>query len=56
VNRKTAEVGYWPGEHFRGRGIMTVAVRVTTEYLLQERVINRVYGEPFDDSILHPEV
>src|SRR6476646_4590399 len=34
VHRKTAELGYWLGEPFWGRGIMTVAVAEFTEWAL----------------------
>ena len=32
VYRKTAEIGYWLGEPFWGKGIMTTAIRLITEY------------------------
>lgn len=40
-NRRTS-IGYWLGEPFRGRGLMTRSVRVLTDYALIERQLNRV--------------
>lgn len=37
-----AEIGYWLGERFQGRGIMTRSVRALVDYLLGERGLNRV--------------
>lgn len=45
---KTAEIGYWLGEPFWGRGIVTEAVSLLTEHLFKDikvpRVQARVYG------------
>jgi RimJ/RimL family protein N-acetyltransferase len=35
VFRRSAEIGYWLGEPFWGRGIATEALRAVTEYALQ---------------------
>lgn len=40
-NRRTS-IGYWLGEPFRGRGLMTRAVRALTDYALVQRQFNRV--------------
>lgn len=37
-----AEIGYWLGKGFQGRGIMTRAVRALIDDLLGERGLNRV--------------
>jgi ribosomal-protein-serine acetyltransferase len=37
-----AEIGYWLGESFQGRGIVTRAVRALIDDLLGERGLNRV--------------
>ncbi|MCG8653344.1 MAG: GNAT family N-acetyltransferase [Pirellulales bacterium] len=38
----TAEVGYWLGAEFQGRGLMTRAVSALLAYLFDERELNRV--------------
>src|SRR5688572_20433553 len=43
VHRKTAELGYWLGEPFWGRGIMTEAVREFVRWAFQELDLNRIY-------------
>jgi len=42
--RRNAEIGYWLGEDYWGRGIMTEAVRAVTEYAFETFDINRVYA------------
>jgi len=42
--RRSAEIGYWLGEEYWGRGIMTEAVRAMTEYAFETFDINRVYA------------
>lgn len=41
VNRK-GEIGYWLGQEFQGRGIMTDATRAVTDHALVELQLNRV--------------
>lgn len=41
INRK-AEVGYWLGREYRGRGIVTEACRAMVKHLLVELELNRV--------------
>jgi RimJ/RimL family protein N-acetyltransferase len=47
VWRKTAVIGYWLGEEFWGRGIMTEAVKLVTAYAFEKfdfiRIEARVY-------------
>jgi RimJ/RimL family protein N-acetyltransferase len=47
VHRYTAEMGYWLGEPFWGKGIMTQAVVRLTAYALHDLKLQRVYAEPF---------
>ena len=44
LQRRSAEIGYWLGEPYWGRGIMTQAVRAVTDYAFQSFDINRVYA------------
>jgi len=47
VHRLTAELGYWLGEPFWGKGLMTEAVTKFTEYALERFQLLRIYAEPF---------
>lgn len=47
VERFTAEIGYWLGRKFWGRGIMTDALRATTEYAFATLGLHRVFAVPF---------
>ena len=47
VERVSAEIGYWLGEPFWGRGIATEALRAITEYAIATHGLTRVYAVPF---------
>jgi RimJ/RimL family protein N-acetyltransferase len=47
VHRYTAELGYWLGEPFWGKGIMTHAVKSITAYAIHDLKLKRVFAEPF---------
>ena len=47
VERISAELGYWLGEAFWGRGITTAAVRAVTDYAMTTFALCRVYAVPF---------
>ena len=47
VHRRTAELGYWLGEPFWGRGIMTEAVGAFTPRAFEWFDLVRIYAEPF---------
>ena len=48
VNCKTAEIGYWLGEPFWGRGIATAALKQTTEYAFQTFSLERLQASVFE--------
>jgi len=50
VGRRSAEIGYWLGEAFWGRGISTAAVRSLTGYGLNTLGLTRIFAVPFADS------
>lgn len=50
VNRFSAEIGYWLGEQFWGRGIMTNALKLFTEYAFHNFEINRIYANVFEGN------
>lgn len=47
VNRQCAELGYWLGEPFWGKGVMTEAVRQICSDGFRRWDIVRIYAEPF---------
>ena len=50
VHRHTAELGYWLGEEFWGRGIMTEAVGAFTDFCFDRFSLRRIYAEPFANN------
>jgi ribosomal-protein-alanine N-acetyltransferase len=51
VERYSAEVGYWLGEEFWGRGICTAALKGTTPYALEIYHLNRIFAVPFRGNL-----
>jgi RimJ/RimL family protein N-acetyltransferase len=47
VERCSAEVGYWLGEQYWGRGITTAALTALTEYAFKKLNLTRVFALPF---------
>lgn len=47
IHFRTAELGYYIGRPYWGRGVMTSAVRQTVEYVFQHSDILKVFAEPF---------
>ena len=47
VERVSAEVGYWLGEPFWGRGITTAAVVAVTRYAIETHGFTRMFALPF---------
>jgi ribosomal-protein-alanine N-acetyltransferase len=47
VERVSAEVGYWLGEAFWGRGIATDALRAITQHAIAAHGLTRLYAVPF---------
>lgn len=50
VERCSAELGYWIGEPFWGRGVMTAAIRCFTLWAMPRFSLTRVYAEVFADN------
>jgi len=48
VHRRSAEIGYWLGEPFWGRGVMTEAVRAFTAYAFSTFDLCRIYATVFE--------
>lgn len=51
INRKTAEVGYWLGEPYWGRGIATEALKLITYYTFKNLDIVRLQAGVFSKNI-----
>jgi RimJ/RimL family protein N-acetyltransferase len=47
VERVSAEIGYWVGEAFWGRGIATEALAAITRHAIDAHALTRVYALPF---------
>ncbi len=50
IERLSTELGYWLGEPFWGKGIVTEAVSAITRYAMQQFGLVRIYAMPFIDS------
>jgi ribosomal-protein-alanine N-acetyltransferase len=50
VHRKTAELGYWLGEPFWARGIMSEAVTAFTRWAFEALDLKRIFAEPFENN------
>jgi ribosomal-protein-alanine N-acetyltransferase len=51
IERFSAEIGYWLGEEYWGRGIVTEAVVLVTEHAFKARNLLRLFALPFADNI-----
>ena len=47
IERRSAEIGYWLGQAHWGRGIVSAAVAVVTDYAFRELDLVRVFAVPF---------
>ena len=50
VERCSAEIGYWLGRAFWGRGLATAAVRGLTDHAFRTHALTRVFALPFADN------
>jgi RimJ/RimL family protein N-acetyltransferase len=48
IQRVSAEIGYWLGEAFWGRGIVSEALQAVTKYAVQTHHLTRVFAAPFE--------
>ena len=51
VERVSAEIGYWLGEPFWGRGIATEALRALTRYAIERHGLSRLFALPFASNL-----
>jgi RimJ/RimL family protein N-acetyltransferase len=50
IERRSAEIGYWLGRRYWGRGITTAAVRAVTAYAFTSLDLLRVFALPFTEN------
>jgi [ribosomal protein S5]-alanine N-acetyltransferase len=50
IERRSAEVGYWLGAAFWGKGITTAAVRAVSGYGFEALNLTRIFAVPFASS------
>jgi RimJ/RimL family protein N-acetyltransferase len=50
VNRFSAEIGYWIAEPFWGKGIVTNALKIFTDYVFRNFEINRIFANVFEGN------
>ena len=50
MHRRTATVGYWLGEEFWGRGVMTEAVTAVTDFCFENSPLRRISAEAFANN------
>jgi ribosomal-protein-alanine N-acetyltransferase len=51
IYRKNAELGYWLGEPYWNKGIMTQAITLAVDYAFTELNIVRIFAHVFDRNI-----
>lgn len=56
IYKKTAELGFWLGEHYWNRGIATEAVKEFCAYCFEELQMNRISARVFEENISSTKV
>src|ERR1700733_10574189 len=51
VNRQSAEIGYWLGAAYWGRGIATEAVTLVTDWAFGAHGLLRIFAQPFAGNL-----
>jgi RimJ/RimL family protein N-acetyltransferase len=51
VYRKSAEIGYWIGEAFWGKGIAATAIKLVTNYGFEDLKLIRIYAGVFEYNV-----
>jgi len=51
IERISAELGYWLGERYRGRGVMTEAIRAFTDEAFGTFSLSRIFALPFAHNL-----
>ena len=56
VERYSAEIGYWLGESYWGRGVATEALLLVTEHVFTTANLLRLFALPFADNLASARV
>ena len=56
IYRMTAELGYWLGEDYWGRGIISRAVGVLVDWAFETFDLNRIWADPFASNLASAKV
>jgi len=56
VHRFSAEIGYWLGEPFWNKGIITKALKLFTEFVFNNFELNRIFANVFEGNIASEKV
>jgi ribosomal-protein-alanine N-acetyltransferase len=51
VERLSAEIGYWLGESYWGKGIVTEALKAVTAHAIDSHGLIRIFAVPFETNI-----
>lgn len=56
IMKKNAELGYWLGEEYWGKGIVSRAIKQVIDFAFATYEINRVFARPFGTNIASQKV
>jgi RimJ/RimL family protein N-acetyltransferase len=51
IFRLNAELGYWLGEPYWGKGIMTQAIGLMVEHAFSHTLVERIFARPFGSNL-----
>lgn len=56
IMKKNAELGYWLGESYWGKGIITAAIKQMLDFAFNTYDITRIYARPFGNNAASQKV
>lgn len=56
IMKKNAELGYWLGESYWGKGIITAAIKQMIDFAFNTYDITRIYARPFGNNAASQKV
>ena len=56
ISKNNAELGYWLGEKYWNKGLITKAIKLITEQAFKDFEINRIFARPFGSNIASQRV